>query len=137
MCSSPELFQLEPGVTETFFGAVVGCYSLGQILASPLAGWLANRLGQIRLPLLLNLACMFLGNAIYLNLQNVRAGRRRAWLLLARLVTGVGSSSISLLKAYTNTASTAADRSRAIAFVTGGVALGMTMGPGKLLYCII
>jgi len=44
---------------------------------------------------------------------------------------------ISLLKAYASSASTQRDRSRAIALVTGGVALGMTMGPGLVyfLFC--
>jgi hypothetical protein len=51
------------------------------------------------------------------------------------LFPGIGSSNISLLKAYASTASVPKDRSRAIAFVTGGVALGMTMGPAfQLLF---
>lgn len=37
------------------------------------------------------------------------------------------------MKAYASTASVSKDRSRAIAFVTGGVALGMTTGPALQL----
>ena len=36
---------------------------------------------------------------------------------------------VSLLKAYAVSASTSSDRSKAIAYVTGGLALGMTAGP--------
>ncbi|CAD5230031.1 unnamed protein product [Bursaphelenchus okinawaensis] len=124
----PFLQLLDPTISENFFGYVVGAYSFGQIIASPLVGFLSNKLGKIRLPLYANLSCMFIGNAIYFNLENFSTGRRY-WLLLGRLITGFGSSSISLLKAYTTTASVNQDRSRALAFVTGGVALGMTMGP--------
>ncbi|CAD5234076.1 unnamed protein product [Bursaphelenchus xylophilus] len=124
----PFLQLLDSTISENFFGYVVGAYSFGQIIASPLVGFLSNKLGQIRLPLYANLTCMFIGNAIYFNLENFSFGRRY-WLVLCRLITGFGSSSISLLKAYTTTASVTKDRSRALAFVTGGVALGMTMGP--------
>lgn len=39
------------------------------------------------------------------------------------------SGNISLLRAYASTASTSSDRSRAIAFVIGGYALGCSVGP--------
>ncbi|KAH7728844.1 Protein Y53G8AR.7 a [Aphelenchoides avenae] len=75
---------------------------------------------------------MFAGNTIYLSVETLSA-RRRLVLLIGRFITGLGSSNISLLKAYASTASTTKDRSRAIAFVTGGVALGMTTGPALQL----
>jgi hypothetical protein len=43
------------------------------------------------------------------------------------------SGQISLLRAHASAASTLEDRSRATALVTGGVAIGLAMGPGQLL----
>lgn len=40
------------------------------------------------------------------------------------------SGNVCLLRTYASTASTSKDRSRAIAFVTCGQALGTTSGPG-------
>uniref|UniRef100_A0AC34GN11 Major facilitator superfamily (MFS) profile domain-containing protein n=1 Tax=Panagrolaimus sp. ES5 TaxID=591445 RepID=A0AC34GN11_9BILA len=60
---------------------------------------------------------------------------RKYFILFARFVTGFGVSYVSLLKAYAVSASTASDRSKAIAYVTGGLALGTTAGPAfQLLF---
>lgn len=166
--------QLDESATEQFFGYIVASYSLGQIIGSPIAGFLSNRLRKVRdhthsfilslfvQPLILpffvtqirqllyvGLLLMFTGNAIYLCVHLFERNMHRYLLILARFVTGIGSSewinfisipcnaqffqgNTSLLKAYASTASTTEDRSRAIAWVTGGVALGQTMGPGWL-----
>ncbi|KAI1702611.1 major facilitator superfamily domain-containing protein [Ditylenchus destructor] len=133
----PFLQTIDKSATERFFGYIVAVYSLGQILAAPVAGYLSNRFRSIRYLLYLGLALMFVGNAVYLSVQHLpkESGKRKFVLLIARFITGVGSSNISLLKSYASTASASGDRSRAIAFVTGGVALGATMGPAfQLLF---
>ena len=127
--------ELDPTATESFFGFIVAVYSLGQILASPLVGYLANRFRKIRFLLYAGILLMLFGNGIYLMAHLFKKHQRKYMLLFARFVTGIGSSNISLLKAYTSMASSQKDRSRAIALVTGGVALGMTMGPAfQLLF---
>ncbi|KAI6173253.1 hypothetical protein M3Y98_01062000 [Aphelenchoides besseyi] len=124
----PFLQILDAEIRPDFFGYVVAIYSLGQIIASPLVGYWSNRIKQIRLPLYTNIALMLVGNFIYLSLE-VIPSHRKHWLLFGRLITGFGSSNISLLKAYTTTATVASDRSRGIAYVTGAVTVGMILGP--------
>ncbi|KAI6205121.1 hypothetical protein M3Y94_00756600 [Aphelenchoides besseyi] len=124
----PFLQIIDPEIRTDFFGYVVAIYSLGQIIASPLVGYWSNRIKQIRLPLYTNIALMFVGNFIYLSLEILPAHRKQ-WLLFGRFITGFGSSNISLLKAYTTTATLASDRSRGIAYVTGAVTVGMILGP--------
>jgi len=141
----PFLQLVDETCTERFFGYIVAFYSVGQIIGSPAMGYWSNRVRRIQPPLLLGLTLMLLGNLLYLSVEfwppNVVEWQdrltltRKFLLLLGRFITGVGSANSSLLKAYASTATAADDRSRAIAFVTGGQALGLTMGPGfQLLF---
>uniref|UniRef100_A0A915NSX8 Major facilitator superfamily (MFS) profile domain-containing protein n=1 Tax=Meloidogyne floridensis TaxID=298350 RepID=A0A915NSX8_9BILA len=133
--SSPLLDRnqsMDSSASENFYGYIVASYSLGQMIASPIVGYLSNRLKKIRHLLYIGIFLAFLGNALYLCVHLFPIEERRYALLIGRFVTGIGSSNISLLKAYASSASTQRDRSRAIALVTGGVALGMTMGPGLI-----
>uniref|UniRef100_A0A914NF51 Major facilitator superfamily (MFS) profile domain-containing protein n=1 Tax=Meloidogyne incognita TaxID=6306 RepID=A0A914NF51_MELIC len=123
---------MDSSASENFYGYIVASYSLGQMIASPIVGYLSNRLKKIRHLLYIGIFLAFLGNALYLCVHLFPIEERRYALLIGRFVTGIGSSNISLLKAYASSASTQRDRSRAIALVTGGVALGMTMGPGNI-----
>ena len=89
---------------------------------------------------------MTIGNVIYIVVE-LLPSNHRYWILVSRFVAGqyfnelafnieialfvgFGSSNISLLKAYTAASSTPTTRSRSIAFVTGGIAIGMFLGPG-------
>jgi hypothetical protein len=46
-------WQLDPTVSEGFFGLVVGGFSFVQMTLTPLVGIWADRIEQVRLPLLL------------------------------------------------------------------------------------
>uniref|UniRef100_A0AC34F9B9 Uncharacterized protein n=1 Tax=Panagrolaimus sp. ES5 TaxID=591445 RepID=A0AC34F9B9_9BILA len=76
---------------------------------------------------------MFFGNILYF-FAGIIPFQKKYVILVARFITGFGSSNVSLLKAYATSASTGADRSKAIAYVTGGLALGMLTGPGLQLF---
>ncbi|KAH7722907.1 Protein F27D9.2 [Aphelenchoides avenae] len=75
---------------------------------------------------------MLVGNGIYLCVQLLPSDRKYL-VLVSRFIVGIGSSNISLLRAYASTASTPTERSRAIAYVIGGNALGMSIGPALQL----
>ena len=81
---------------------------------------------------------MFTGNAIYIGLQQLEQIVSARYLLFAaRLITGIGSGNSSLLRSYASTASTTQDRSKAIAYVTCGQALGQVAGPGLLFFTLV
>lgn len=73
---------------------------------------------------------MLTGNVMYIFMEVINYEKR--WILLVlRFITGMGSGNVAVLRSYASTASTAADRSKAIAWVTCGQAIGMTTGPCK------
>ncbi|KAI1705430.1 major facilitator superfamily domain-containing protein [Ditylenchus destructor] len=78
------------------------------------------------------LTMMLIGNALYLLLE-VCTFPKRYLLLVGRLITGIGSANVILLRTYASTASAEKDRTRAIAFVTCGQAIGLTSGPALQL----
>jgi hypothetical protein len=86
------------------------------------------------LPIYITIIIMFIGNVLFIFIE-LLPNNQRYWLLLSRFITGFGSSNISLLKSYVAIASGSFDRSKSIAFVTGGIAVGMFLGPGfQLLF---
>ncbi|KAI6191947.1 hypothetical protein M3Y97_00283000 [Aphelenchoides bicaudatus] len=131
----PYLQLIDAETSESFFGYIVGIYSLGQILGSPLVGFWANKIKRISVPLYFNILLLFVGNFSFICLELVLSNHRYM-LLVIRFITGFGSSNISILKSYTASASHSNDRSRSIAFVTGGIAVGMFSGPALQIFFV-
>lgn len=73
---------------------------------------------------------MFIGNLLYFIVELFPPALSRYVLIISRLISGVGYAQVGLLKSYSSAASVPKDRSRAVAFITGGVSLGLTLGPG-------
>uniref|UniRef100_A0A914XVC4 Major facilitator superfamily (MFS) profile domain-containing protein n=1 Tax=Panagrolaimus superbus TaxID=310955 RepID=A0A914XVC4_9BILA len=124
----PYLQEIDETATEKFLGVIIACYSLGQLISSPLIGHWSNKIGKIKPPIYLGFSFIFAGNFFYM-IAGTMPYHRKYFILFARFVTGFGVSYVSLLKAYAISASTASDRSKALAYVTGGLALGTTAGP--------
>uniref|UniRef100_A0A7E4VD60 MFS domain-containing protein n=1 Tax=Panagrellus redivivus TaxID=6233 RepID=A0A7E4VD60_PANRE len=132
----PYLQIIDPTATEQFFGTIISLYSLGTMLASPIVGIWANKIKSSVPALEMGLFLMLIGNVVYFLTPVLPIPVSNKYIILtARVITGMGSANVSLLKAYSATASTGGDRSKAIAYVTGGLAFGMTMGPAfQLLF---
>ncbi|CAD5233631.1 unnamed protein product [Bursaphelenchus xylophilus] len=128
----PYLQLLDHTVTEEFYGYVVAVYSAGLIIAAPLIGLWSNRVKNIRTPVRFCICLQLSGNLLYFFAQLLPFGRKFA-VMFARFFVGAACCHSGLLKAYAATASVAADRSRAMAIFTGGVAFGLTVGPGLQL----
>ncbi|KAL3123270.1 hypothetical protein niasHT_006813 [Heterodera trifolii] len=120
---------LDPTVSEGFFGIIVGCFSLMQMIFSPLMGIWADRIGQLRVPLLVCNAMMLIGNVLYVVIEWFPVEWMKHVMLLSRLVAGIGPAQISLLVAFSTIASVDKDRYRATAWTTFGTAIGITLGP--------
>ncbi|CAI2357435.1 unnamed protein product [Caenorhabditis sp. 36 PRJEB53466] len=128
----PYILTLKPDVKQSSFGIVVALYSFSQCICSPVFGYWSNRIGQVRLPLIVGFIIMACGNLTYLSLQ-YWSDHHLYVMMAARLIAGAGTGNMSLLRAYASTASTSKDRSRAIACVSGGIAIGSMIGPGLQL----
>uniref|UniRef100_A0A1I7S6C0 MFS domain-containing protein n=1 Tax=Bursaphelenchus xylophilus TaxID=6326 RepID=A0A1I7S6C0_BURXY len=125
----PYLQRLDPDITEPFFGFSVAIYSFGQIVFAPPLGWWSNKIKSIRHPVVVAISLQMAGNFIYLFAQAFPAPHGKYAVAFSRFLCGLGASNIGLLKTYAATASRKEDRSRSIATVTGGLALGLIVGP--------
>ncbi|ETN83670.1 transporter, major facilitator family protein [Necator americanus] len=124
----PYLLQLDPNATESFFGWITAVYSLAQAVMCVGFGYLQNRMKQSKIPILIGLSMMFLGNFTYL-LCAVTPYPPKWIMFTSRFITGLGAGMITVLRTYAINASTVSDRSRSISLNSGSFALGITIGP--------
>lgn len=85
-----DYFQLDPTAGKEFMGYIVAANPFAQMLFSPLVGWWSNKLGSIRLPVLVSLALFTLASAMYSSLELVPS-HRKYWMLATRFLVGVSS----------------------------------------------
>ncbi|CAD5224289.1 unnamed protein product [Bursaphelenchus xylophilus] len=131
----PYLQRLDPETTEPFVGLCAAVYSLGQIVFAPVIGWWSNRIKNIRIPIVVAICLQMSGNFIYLFAQVFPPPYGKYAVAFSRFLCGMGSSNIGLLKTYAATASRKEDRARSIATCTGGLAMGLIVGPAiQLLF---
>uniref|UniRef100_A0A914Q5W1 Major facilitator superfamily (MFS) profile domain-containing protein n=1 Tax=Panagrolaimus davidi TaxID=227884 RepID=A0A914Q5W1_9BILA len=124
----PYLQEIDPTTTEVFLGILIASWGLGGLISSPLFGYLSHRIGKVKPLLYLGFSIMLFGNFVYVFTGVIPVGKKYL-ILITRFTTGFGLSYVSLLRAYAVAASTPIDRSKAIAFVTGGMCLGDFSGP--------
>ncbi|KIH46427.1 hypothetical protein ANCDUO_23521 [Ancylostoma duodenale] len=68
------------------------------------------------------------GQGVFALLPVFNSGQK--WIMMgARLMTGFGAGTLSVLRAYAATASVPRDRLRAVSFGTAGYVLGLSFGP--------
>ncbi|CAD5230223.1 unnamed protein product [Bursaphelenchus okinawaensis] len=130
----PYLRSLNPETTDIFLGFVMSMYSFGQILSAPLIGYTANKIGTIRPPVIACILCQIVGNVIYFLAQAAPQAYATYVVVLSRFILGIGSVNLVLLDTYASTSSLPRHKSRTISMVTGGVAMGISIGPGTQLF---
>uniref|UniRef100_A0A914YCC2 Major facilitator superfamily (MFS) profile domain-containing protein n=1 Tax=Panagrolaimus superbus TaxID=310955 RepID=A0A914YCC2_9BILA len=128
----PYLQEIDKTTTEKFLGLLIAAWGLGGLLSSPMFGHLSARIQKIKPLLYIGFSIMLLGNLVYVFTGVIPFGKKYL-ILITRFTTGFGLSYTSLLRAYAVAASIPADRSKAIAYVTGGMTLGSFIGPALQL----
>lgn len=81
---------MDPTAGKEFMGYVVAANPFGQMVFSPLFGWWGNRLGSIRLPLLVALTMFTIASGIYSSLEAF-IDYRKYLMLFSRLLVGISS----------------------------------------------
>lgn len=71
-------------------GFVVAANPFGQMIFSPLVGWWSNKLGSIRIPLIVSLIVFTLASGMYSSLE-LFPSYRKHWMLWSRFMVGVSS----------------------------------------------
>uniref|UniRef100_A0A1I7YGL4 MFS domain-containing protein n=1 Tax=Steinernema glaseri TaxID=37863 RepID=A0A1I7YGL4_9BILA len=124
----PYLSGLDESATLDFLGWVVAAYSVGQTISSPILGWWNQKTLSTKHPTAFGLLASAAGNLLYALLPSFHSHIRYV-MIGARFVTGFGSGNLGVLRAYCSTASTAADRNKAISMGIAGFVLGLSVGP--------
>jgi len=108
---------------EYLYGWTVASYSFGQLLASPLLGYLSNSL-PIREIMSVSLIINAIGNITYSAFQV-------PWvILLSRFIVGLGAGNISVIRAYGSYATPlGAERTSLNAKLSAAQGLGFIIGP--------
>lgn len=109
-------------------GLIVAANPLGQMIFSPIFGRWGNKLGTIRLPLLISLALFSVASALYSSLELVN--NVKYWMLVSRFLIGVSSANIALCRSYLSAATRLKERTHAVSMVSLAQVLGFIIGPG-------
>ncbi|XP_068149117.1 LOW QUALITY PROTEIN: major facilitator superfamily domain-containing protein 8 [Drosophila tropicalis] len=125
----PYLNKLDPTAGKEFMGLIVAANPLGQMIFSPIFGWWGNKLGTIRLPLLISLALFTLASGIYSSLE-LRPDNVKYWMWASRFLIGVSSANIALCRSYLSAATRLTERTHAVSMVSLAQVLGFIIGPG-------
>ncbi|KAH8397544.1 hypothetical protein KR222_009107 [Zaprionus bogoriensis] len=123
------LSELDPSTGKEFMGLIVAANPLGQMIFSPLFGWWGNRLGSIRLPMLLSLVLFTAASALYSSLE-LFEDNVKYWMLGSRFLIGVSSANIAVCRSYLSAATRLRERTHAVSMVSLAQVLGFIIGPG-------
>ncbi|XP_062129736.1 major facilitator superfamily domain-containing protein 8 isoform X2 [Drosophila sulfurigaster albostrigata] len=125
----PFLSELDPNAGKEFMGLIVAANPLAQMIFSPIFGWWGNKLGTIRLPLLISLGLFTIASALYSSLELV-GDNAKYWMLISRFLIGVSSANIALCRSYLSAATRLSERTHAVSMVSLAQVLGFIIGPG-------
>jgi len=123
----------------SLMGWMVAINPLGQMIFSPILGWLGNRLGSIRLICLVTCVLYIAGNALYASLslfpndpndpESSRGAYRYSFMFLARLLVGISSANQAPIRSYIVGATWKHERNTHISILSLFQALGFMIGP--------
>nr|XP_029731760.1 major facilitator superfamily domain-containing protein 8-like [Aedes albopictus] len=128
----PYLKSLDPAAEKVFLTYVFAIPSVLQLVFSPLFGWWNNRLKSIRLPIVFFLVTFILGHVLYATIEQINFHGKHM-LLLSRGLIGMSTVACTIYRAYMSSATTVAERTKAMSFLslaqTGGLLGGSALQP--------
>jgi multidrug resistance protein len=103
-------------------GALISIFAAAQLASSPLWGRMSDRYG--RRPMIL--AGLMISAVSYLLFESANT----VWLLfLSRFVQGMGAGTVGVVQAYLSDSVPAADRAKALGWLTAATSAGVMLGP--------
>ncbi|XP_062564493.1 major facilitator superfamily domain-containing protein 8-like isoform X3 [Armigeres subalbatus] len=124
----PYLKSLDPGANKVFLAYVFAVPPVGQMFFSPFFGWWTNKLTSVRAPLILLVGVFIVGNILY-SLTDEFERHRRYILLVARGLVGVGTSAVTICRAYISAATRVSERTKTISYMSLAQSIGLMIGP--------
>uniref|UniRef100_A0A336LTZ4 CSON004721 protein n=2 Tax=Culicoides sonorensis TaxID=179676 RepID=A0A336LTZ4_CULSO len=124
----PYLQKVDEYARKDFMGYIVAANPLAQMLFSPLVGWIANKLGSSRLPLLGSLGLFTFASGLY-SVIALLPSHHKYWMLVSRFLIGMSSANIAVARSYLSAATTTEERTGAVSMVSLAQVLGFIVGP--------
>eukprot|EP00118_Oscarella_pearsei_P014401 m.123174 g.123174 ORF g.123174 m.123174 type:complete len:489 (+) comp37813_c0_seq2:67-1533(+) len=124
----------EKSATPSMLGYIVAAFSLGQLIASPLLGFWANR-GGSKVPLVASVAINMIGNFMY-SYSNAIPGHdnRNGWYMFAsRFLVGFGAGVTGVARSFISGSTSYEERTGAMAHMSIAQSLGFILGPALTL----
>uniref|UniRef100_A0A0M3KGN3 MFS domain-containing protein n=1 Tax=Anisakis simplex TaxID=6269 RepID=A0A0M3KGN3_ANISI len=112
-----------------FLGVIVAVFSVGQTIASPVFGFWSQKTRSVKYPSIVGVILTAFGNVLYAMLPTIKTNAKW-YMLVSRVIVGVGAGNLGVLRAYTSTASSAKDRNKAMALGIASFVIGQSIGPG-------
>jgi multidrug resistance protein len=110
------------GANAAVVGALVASFSVAQLVAAPVWGWLSDRYGR-RPAILVGLLLSAVAYVIFGFADSL-------WLLfLSRVVQGLGGGTIGVVQAYVSDVSEPKDRAKTLGWLSAVTSLGAVIGP--------
>jgi multidrug resistance protein len=110
------------GANAAMVGALVAAFSVAQLLAAPVWGWLSDRYRR-RPAIIVGLLLSAVAYIIF-------AFAGSLWLLfLSRVVQGLGGGTIGVVQAYVSDVSEPKDRAKTLGWLSAVTSLGAVIGP--------
>ncbi|CAF3327467.1 unnamed protein product [Rotaria sp. Silwood1] len=115
----------------TFLGWLVASFSLGQLIASPIIGYIANRTNNNKLPLVISTALIVVANLLYAYIQSINnfVFSNKWWIMLARFIMGIGAANSTIMRSYASSATTVSERTNVMANLSAYQGVGFILGP--------
>lgn len=109
-------------------GLIVAANPFAQMVFSPLVGWWGNRLGSVRVPLLVSLALFTFASGMYSSIE-LFPHNHKWWMFASRFLIGVSSANVAVARSYLSAATTIGERTHAVSMISLAQVLGFIVGP--------
>ncbi|KAL1397786.1 hypothetical protein pipiens_009485 [Culex pipiens pipiens] len=119
--------RLDPDAPKQFLFYLFAIPSLMQLVLSPLFGYWTNRASSIRLPMMLVIVFLIVGQVLYAVIEEIPNNRKYA-LLASRALVGASTVACTLYRAYISAATTVAERTKTTSYMALAQTLGLVGG---------
>jgi len=110
------------GADAAIVGALIASFSVAQLVAAPIWGWLSDKYGR-RPAILVGLLLSAVAYVIF-------AFASSLWILfVSRIVQGLGGGTIGVVQAYVSDVSDTKDRAKTLGWLSAVTSLGAVIGP--------
>ncbi|CAI5448598.1 unnamed protein product [Caenorhabditis angaria] len=124
----PYLSGLDKTATMDFLGWVVAACNIGCTISNPIYGYWNQKTMSCKQPVVCGLIIASIGQACYGAINLIHTNGK--WYMIgARIITGLGTGSLSALRSYAAMASVPKDRMKAVSYGTAGFVCGISFGP--------